>query len=47
MKDIFRKLLRQEIRFKHTLEQSHNRFFNRFFKSKRAILFEEGKSGVA
>lgn len=41
MKDIFRKLMRQEIRFKHHLQQAHTRFFQKFFKQKRAMFIEE------
>jgi hypothetical protein len=45
MKDIFRKLIRQDIKFKNSLQNSHTRFFNKFYKHKRAILME-GRSSV-
>ncbi|CDW83126.1 UNKNOWN [Stylonychia lemnae] len=38
MKDIFRKLDRQDYRFKESLKQAHNRFYKRIFKYKRALI---------
>ena len=40
MKDIFRKLIRMDAKFKISLQNSHTRFFNKFYKHKRAILLE-------
>ena len=38
MKDIFRKLERQDDRFKKAMQVSHNNFYQKFFKEKRGLL---------
>ena len=47
MKDIFRKLQRQDIKFKNQLQQNHTRFFNRFYKQKRSLLLEGAPNTAA
>ena len=39
MKDIFRKLVRIDIRYKKQTDEAHNKFYKKIFKRKKELVY--------